>query len=96
VAADNFRAPFTAAEGWGTYAQTVGAGQLRAKLEIRWGRVRIRSLGLTPEGAAATVVVKLGAAAVPARLEATPQGVEVILGREVVLLRGQELEVVLA
>jgi len=96
VAADNFRAPFTAAEGWGTYAQTVGAGQLRAKLEIRWGRVQLRSLGLKPEGAAATVVVKLGTETVPARLEATPQGVEVILGREVVLLRGQELEVVLA
>jgi len=45
---ENFRAPFTAAGGWGTYWQTVQGSQFHAGLHVRHGLVRIRTLRLSP------------------------------------------------
>ena len=43
---DDFRAAFTAAEGWGTFAQKREEGALVATLSAAWGRPRLRTLGL--------------------------------------------------
>jgi len=47
---DNFRAPFTAAEGWGTYAQQIVDGKLTAVIEIVHGSLRVESIALTLDG----------------------------------------------
>jgi hypothetical protein len=41
-----FRCAFTAAEGWGTYSQTVESGTQRAEVVVKWGRLRVRTLAL--------------------------------------------------
>jgi uncharacterized protein (DUF608 family) len=54
ITPDDFRAPFTAAEGWGTLTQTrprAAAGNdhdalQQNRIELRWGMLRVRSLGL--------------------------------------------------
>jgi non-lysosomal glucosylceramidase len=62
---ENFRAPFTAAEGWGTYAQTIAAGKLQASLEIKTGRLRLRTVSLRLDGAAAQPGAKASLNGVP-------------------------------
>ncbi len=55
VSPEHFRAPFTAAEGWGTFEQTItgpgGQRVIEATFRLKWGRLRLRSVGLeAPEG----------------------------------------------
>jgi uncharacterized protein (DUF608 family) len=55
---EDFRAPFTAAEGWGTYAQTITNRKMWANVEIKRGRLRLKTLtlalpGVTPGSATA-------------------------------------------
>lgn len=41
---ENFRAAFTAAEGWGSFAQTRAADVQRELIELRWGRLKLKTL----------------------------------------------------
>lgn len=43
---DDFRAAFTAPEGWGRYTQTRSGGGQTSRIEMRRGRLRLRSLSL--------------------------------------------------
>lgn len=42
----DFRTAFTAAEGWGTFAQRIAGGRLEASVEVRHGCLRLRTLAL--------------------------------------------------
>jgi hypothetical protein len=54
---ENFRAPFTSAEGWGTFEQKFDANMMDATLALKYGRLRVRSIALTvPEKIPATSV----------------------------------------
>lgn len=51
---DSFKAAFTSAEGWGSYAQTVSSGSLNAAVDLKYGQLRLNSFGLAlPEGGSA-------------------------------------------
>ncbi len=51
--ADNFKAAFTASEGWGSYTQTKsGAGALHAAIEVKHGVVQLNTLKLALNSAA--------------------------------------------
>ena len=41
---ENFRAAFTAAEGWGTFAQQRDGAAQHEKIRVRWGRLNVKSL----------------------------------------------------
>jgi hypothetical protein len=41
---ENFRAAFTTAEGWGTFHQTRTDATQTDRLELKWGKLRLRSL----------------------------------------------------
>jgi non-lysosomal glucosylceramidase len=43
---ENFKAAFTAAEGWGTFSQQSGPAGLNAQLAVRWGKLRLRTLSV--------------------------------------------------
>jgi hypothetical protein len=45
---EDFKAPFTAANGWGTFEQKRTPSKMDATLSIRFGHLQIRSLSLTP------------------------------------------------
>ena len=54
VSPDNFKAPFTAAEGWGSFAQKVAGGQQSASIEMRYGKLALNELAVDQiEGTAA-------------------------------------------
>ncbi|MFZ4506066.1 MAG: GH116 family glycosyl hydrolase [Fimbriimonas sp.] len=96
ITPENFRAPFNAAEGWGTYAQKrVGSTQTHSLL-VSWGSLRLKTLAFEVASTPKTLAVKLGSSVVPASFKVEGSRVLVSLGREVLLAKGQKLEVVLA
>ena len=44
---ENFRAAFTAAEGWGRISQARQGGLQHQAIAVRWGQVRLKTLGFT-------------------------------------------------
>ena len=48
----NFRAPFTAAQGWGTFAQRRLVDGLHATVDLKWGTLRLSTFGLATSGRA--------------------------------------------
>ena len=92
---DDFRAAFTAAEGWGLLEQERSEGDQRNRIEVRWGRIRLRSLSLAlPDGMDAPEVT-VRAADQPVDAEASVSGgkLHVEFPREFTLQADQALEV---
>jgi hypothetical protein len=85
--ADNFKAPFTAAEGWGSYSQKQSNGVMEYVLEPKYGQVQLSSFSVeTPKGRKAkTATVTLGGQTVPAKWKQTGGSVLVSLQNRVTL-----------
>ena len=66
---DDCKAPFTSAEGWGTFAQQRGGAGLKAEVQLRWGKLKLRTLSFEiAPNAASSVSVLHGTKPVPARV----------------------------
>lgn len=67
---DNFRAAFTSAEGWGTFTHKVEATRQEALIELKWGKLRLKSLalGLGVNGQPNRATVRIADQQVGARL----------------------------
>jgi uncharacterized protein (DUF608 family) len=92
---ETFRATFTAAEGWGTFHQGRAGGKQRVAIDVRWGRLRLRTLAveLAPGVSPAKVTVRLGDRAVAATHTCDGSRCTLTLGAEVTMAAGQSLEV---
>ena len=95
---EDFRAPFTAAEGWGTFWQKQNAQHTTCGIQVRRGKLRLKTLALAmPEGAGVTKAeATLGQAAIRATVELTGQRALVTFAEDVHLAPGTELQVALA
>ncbi|WP_337174786.1 DUF1559 domain-containing protein [Paludisphaera sp.] len=98
---EDFRAPFTAAEGWGTFAQRREGGTLAATIDVKKGRLALRSLGLADDRVAGAIRVRatLGGEAIAGATVspgATPGMIDVLSPSELVVEPGRPLVVVLA
>jgi non-lysosomal glucosylceramidase len=94
---ENFRAPFTTAEGWGTFTQQrEGQGQ-REKINIHWGRLRLRTLAFELSAGArpTTVSVRLGDRKVEARHQVDGSRCSVMLASEITVPEGNALEILI-
>ena len=90
---ENFKAPFTTAEGWGTYSQKAeGKGQSSA-IAVKWGQLKLKTLVLAAAEAPAEVKVKAGDKAVAATQAYADGRVTVTLSDSVTLTAGQTLEI---
>jgi len=94
---ENFRAPFTAAEGWGTFTQKRDGRSQREKIDVRWGRLRLRSLAFKlPAGARpATVSVRLGDKMLGAAHQLDGNRCSVTLASEVTVPEGSSLDILM-
>jgi hypothetical protein len=65
---EDFKSVFTAAEGWGSFLQRTDANSLSARIEVVWGRLRLRSVSLDlPSNAQLTsAVVSASGGVIPA------------------------------
>ena len=95
---DDFRAAFTAAEGWGTIAQTATERKLSATVSVKCGRLALRTLALAWPGgpAAPKATVRLGGREIPARTQRDGDRVTVTLATEATVPQNTSLEIALA
>ena len=63
---EQFKSAFTAAEGWGSFEQTIASGKLSATLDLKWGKLALQTFSLVPPFAPAHAVVRLHGQAAPA------------------------------
>jgi hypothetical protein len=91
---ENFRAPFVAAQGWGTFSQRIENGNLAAAIEVRHGELTLSTLALEHEGGRRLTVTR-GAERIPSSFKRDRKRVLVTLGTPVRLGAGDKLGVVL-
>lgn len=60
ISPKNFKAPFTAAEGWGSFSQQRSKDKLLASVAVQYGRLVLSTISLEPVHEPKRVVVKSG------------------------------------
>ena len=67
----SFSVAFVAAEGWGSFDQQIGTSKMDARLEVKWGRVALRTIALRlPEGRSGNEVsVMVNSSKIPSRAD---------------------------
>jgi uncharacterized protein (DUF608 family) len=98
ITPENFKAPFTAAEGWGSYSQRISGGTLRAELSVKHGKVPLRSISLVRPSAKAPhkVSAALDGKSLAASLSEKGGSALVAFDPEITLDAGQKLEVTIS
>jgi hypothetical protein len=90
----DYKAAFTSAEGWGTFAQQQANGSLKAEVTLRWGKLKLRTLSLElAQGAASSAKVSLGTKQVPVKLSQEGRRVSLTFGEVVEIAAGDSLTV---
>jgi uncharacterized protein (DUF608 family) len=95
---DDFRAPFTAAEGWGTFSQQRASNKQTAVISVVWGKLRLRTLAFeAAEGATVErVQVKVAGQNQAADFTQSGRRVSITLQSEATIRTGESLQVELA
>ncbi|WP_372809131.1 GH116 family glycosyl hydrolase, partial [Pontiella sp.] len=89
---EDFRAPFTAAEGWGTFCQTLGENAMKAELAVEWGNLKVKTLKLNPgELKVSAAEVRLGGKMLNATLVKNDDVVSIQLEGLVSIVAGEML-----
>jgi len=60
ITPENFRAPFTSAEGWGTYKQKQHAGTMSAQYYIKYGNLALQTIALQTSIKVTRAAVQIG------------------------------------
>jgi len=92
---ENFKAAFTAAEGWGSFSQKKEGENLNAEIALKWGKLRLRTISLATDSKPATATVKVNGKAVPAELAFADGKSTLSLTEEITLVPNQAVSVVL-
>lgn len=92
---ENFRAAFSAAEGWGSIAQSRDGASQTNRIELRWGKLPLQTLAFElPEGQTlASAAVTIGAQPLPADARQDGRRVTVTLAQPLELKPENTLEV---
>ena len=95
---ENFKAPFTAAEGWGTFSQRLQGEQFQAEIHVAWGKLRLKQIKLALPQAARTfsVRVRLNGRAVSMTYEVFERSLRIDLPSEIAVVAGQRLVIQVA
>jgi hypothetical protein len=89
-----FKAAFTSAEGWGCFTQTrTPAGGLTASLDVKHGRLRVKTLALATPHAPSSVRVAVAGQVVGATQEFAGGRLTVTLDADAHVSEGQRIEV---
>jgi non-lysosomal glucosylceramidase len=92
---EDFRAPFTTAEGWGTFSQRRDGPTQHEKIDVKWGRLRIRTLAckMAKDANPSKVTVTLGGKAVDCRHIMDGGRICLTLAADALVEPGQALEI---
>ncbi|HVU84819.1 MAG TPA: GH116 family glycosyl hydrolase, partial [Puia sp.] len=97
IGADNFKAPFTAAEGWGTYEQERKTGTFSATYRLIYGRLKLQKIRIKPLGTQQLqeVVVRKNERQLTTTFKKDAGHVEIMLDTPVLLSAGERLSIAL-
>ena len=95
---EDFRAAFTAAEGWGTFAQKRDGRAQRETITVKWGRLRLHRLAFVPTANLEPTKVELTVAGRAVRATHTIENerIRIALDAELTLEAGETLIVDMA
>jgi non-lysosomal glucosylceramidase len=95
VQPENFKAAFTAAEGWGSFSQKYNGAGLDASLDLRYGKLRLKTLSLVlPAGnLGRDAKVTSGGKEIPVTSHVTGNRISLAFHSDVILTAGQALAV---
>ena len=92
---EDFKAPFTAAEGWGSFSQKAEGGHLNAEIALKWGKLRLRSISLATDSKPATAILAVNGKTIPAELTFANGTCTLTLPEAVTLTAGETASVLL-
>ena len=97
ISPEEFKAPFTAAEGWGTFSQEKRGSRQIAAIMVRWGRLRVETISLQVLPGVRTTEARVlaGGKEIPARRSVDGLRVTLTLGEPVEIRAGEKLEIAL-
>jgi uncharacterized protein (DUF608 family) len=95
VTPENFRAAFTAAEGWGSFGQTRGDALQQETIELRWGRAALKTLAFAvpKDWKSPSVEVQFGNKTLSNKTLVSDGRVEIELDKDLTLTPGDRLGV---
>jgi uncharacterized protein (DUF608 family) len=96
LAPENFRAAFTTAEGWGSFAQQCQGDRQHVTIELKWGKLRLRSLAFArvKNNGVSEVRIVADGVEVAAKHHVANETVILELAAETTLQAGQKIEIV--
>lgn len=91
---ENFKAPFTAAEGWGSYEQYYTNG-LKALYTVHFGKLRLNTISffLKEKQQADNLMIHTGNETVPCTFTQNQQHLLITLNKELIIEQGHSLEI---
>ena len=91
----DFKAAFTAAEGWGLFTQTRERGVQRETMALRWGRLNVKTLAFSvrPRWSSVDVTLRMGSRTLKSEHAVDAGRIKIELADPVQLADGQTLEV---
>jgi non-lysosomal glucosylceramidase len=95
ISPENFKCAFTSAEGWGSYSQRSENGRLTARIDVRFGTLKLKTVALEFAGTHGARVA-LGNNVLRAMNARTGRRVLVTLSEPVEIPAGQTLEIQLS
>ena len=93
MGADNFKAPFTAASGWGSYSQKFDKQHLDAKLTVGYGSVALQEFSLQQANKVTRPVVKLEGKIIPSTFKQEGDNCTISFKKPIAVLANQTLHI---
>ncbi len=95
--AENFKAPFTAAEGWGTYSQLQTKGKMVCGLDVKYGQVELKNFSVDAHKGVSykSATVTISGKPVVAKVSQNGQKVMVSFAERITVNTRQKLEITL-
>jgi hypothetical protein len=90
---EKFKAPFTAAGGWGSYEQEKDPQKLIAKLAVHHGQLNLNSFSVVTQHQVSEIEVKLGDKIIPAMFSKEGNRCNIRFSSEIKLGAGQILSI---
>jgi uncharacterized protein (DUF608 family) len=95
ITPEDFKAPFTTSEGWGSFSQKAAGGNLTAEIAVKWGKLRLRSISLATDSQPASATVEVNGKTIPAVINHSNGTCTLTLPEDVILTAGQAIHLVL-
>lgn len=93
ITPENFKAPFTASKGWGSYEQKQSAHELEARLHVKYGEIALQSIALEPMVKASQVTVLLHGKSIGCHFEQKNEQLIILLPAKTVVHKQQSLTI---